>query len=636
MLRFNISAKLMSAFAVLLAVMAAISVVGVNRIGEVNAIATEMRERWLPASQSLGDLHSYLSQYRIKQAEVVYTPGPRSAKLARNAQVVIDKTIADYRSEIATPQQKALLDQFEKGWRDFTADTDRLITVAQSDPATAHAALNAESLDHYYALEDLVLQLIDLNAKGAGAISEQSATIYTSAQRFMVGAAVAALVVAVFMLVVLMATVARPVKRMSAAVDRLAAGDITIDVPGLARADELGQLARALDGFKALFARDVQRAREEQARAEEANVTIGAIGGGLAALARGDLTHRVAENGHGAMGKLHMDYNAALGEMSQVLGRIVAGCRTIKLGIDEIAAASSDLSARSEQQANALAQTARTLNEFTGTVKITADNARQTSGRLRVARDTAGQVETIAHDAVGAMRSIEDSSRQMAEIIAVIDGIAFQTNLLALNAGVEAARAGDAGKGFAVVASEVRALAQRSADAAKDIKTLITTSSQQIAGGVALVEGSGEALRQIVGEVNAVSGLVEEIAEAAEKQADGIGEISRMVSDMDSFTQRNAAMVEESTASTRTLSSETDSLMEQLGRFRLAGGDATPVAAPRVVPMPPAEPAPVVVRPASLALATLPPEEPAAPPARPAPGRAAAAGNLAVDDWSEF
>ena len=417
--RFNISAKLMSAFAVLLAVMAAISVVGVNRIGEVNAIATEMRERWLPASQSLGDLHSYLSQYRIKQAEVVYTPGPRSAKLARNAQVVIDKTIADYRADIATPQQKALLDQFEKGWRDFTADTDRLITVAQSDPAAAHAALNAETLDHYYALEDLVLQLIDLNAKGAGAISEQSATIYTSAQRFMVGAAVAALVVAVFMLVVLMATVARPVKRMSAAEDRLAAGDITIDVPGLARADELGQLARALDGFKALFARDAQRAREEQARADEANVTIGAIGGGLAALAQGDLTHRVAENGHGAMGKLHMDYNAALGEMSQVLGRIVAGCRTIKLGIDEIAAASSDLSARSEQQANALAQTARTLNAFTGTVKITADNARQTSGRLRVARDTAGQVEIIAHDAVGAMRSIEDSSRQMAEIIAV-------------------------------------------------------------------------------------------------------------------------------------------------------------------------------------------------------------------------
>ena len=322
------------------------------------------------------------------------------------------------------------------------------------------------------------------------------------------------------------------------------------------------------------------------------------------------------------MGKLHMDYNAALGEMSQVLGRIVAGCRTIKLGIDEIAAASSDLSARSEQQANALAQTARTLNAFTGTVKITADNARQTSGRLRVARDTAGQVEIIAHDAVGAMRSIEDSSRQMAEIIAVIDGIAFQTNLLALNAGVEAARAGDAGKGFAVVASEVRALAQRSADAAKDIKTLITTSSQQIAGGVALVEGSGEALRQIVGEVNAVSSLVEEIAEAAEKQADGIGEISRMVSDMDSFTQRNAAMVEESTASTRTLSSETDSLMEQLGRFRLAGGDAGPVTAPRVVPAQPAEPAP-------------PAAETASPPPRPAPVRAVA-GNLAVDDWSEF
>ena len=170
------------------------------------------------------------------------------------------------------------------------------------------------------------------------------------------------------------------------------------------------------------------------------------------------------------------------------------------------------------------------------------------------------------------MRSIEQSSREMADIISVIDGIASQTNLLALNAGVEAARAGDAGRGFAVVASEVRALAQRSADAARDIKTLITTSTGQVSGGVALVESSGEALRQIVSEVASVSDLVAQIADAAGRQASGIGEIAAMVNSMDEFTQQNAAMVEESSASTRNLSEETLRLVDQLASFQTGRG----------------------------------------------------------------
>jgi len=212
------------------------------------------------------------------------------------------------------------------------------------------------------------------------------------------------------------------------------------------------------------------------------------------------------------------------------------------------------------------------------------------------------------------MRSIETSSREMAEIINVIDGIAFQTNLLALNAGVEAARAGEAGKGFAVVATEVRALAQRSADAAKDIKALILTSGEQVSGGVALVESSGDALQKIVAEVSAVSGLVDEIAEAAQRQASGIAEISAMVADMDTFTQQNAAMVEESSAGTRNLSEETVRLVDRLAMFRLSGRAAATQSPP---------PAPVSRR------------EPVRTPATPA-----FAGNAALrldeDDWSEF
>ena len=286
-------------------------------------------------------------------------------------------------------------------------------------------------------------------------------------------------------------------------------------------------------------------------------------------MAAGNLGHRVPENGEGELAKLHVDYNTAVGELANVLGKIIEGCATIQTGTMDISTAANDLALRSEQQASSITETARTLGEFTGTVRITADNARQTSGRLGIARSTAGTVEDISRKAIAAMRSIEGSSREMSEIVNVIDGIAFQTNLLALNAGVEAARAGDSGKGFAVVANEVRALALRSAEAAKDIKSLISTSTDQIGGGVSLVESSGDALRQIVGEVSAVSDLVNQIAEAAEKQATGIAEISDMVSSMDRFTQANAAMVEETSASTRNLSQETLRLMEQLRRFSI-------------------------------------------------------------------
>lgn len=572
MIRFNISAKLVSAFALLLAVMTAMGLFAVNQMAEVNRASTELRTRWLPASQNLGDIHAYISQYRIKQGDLVAAPSPRTEKMARNAGAVIDGLIADYGKLGIGGEQKAAFDEFAAGWQAYSAQSETLFQKAKAGDASARDILDGETLDAFYNLEDNVLRLIELNSKGASAVSARSDQLFTRSRTFMLTAIGAGLASAIVLLVLLMQNIARPLNRMSEVVGRLVAGDRSVALPGLSRTDEIGNLARALDRFKDLFAADHARAEADQARAAATQTTIDAIGGGLAALAQGNLTYRVPENGIGEFAKLHADYNAAVAALSGALGQIADGCNTIKLGTTEIAAAASDLSDRSEQQASSLAETARTLAEFTGTVKITADNARQTSGRLAVARDTAGRVEDIARRAVEAMRSIEGSSRQMAEIVNVIDGIAFQTNLLALNAGVEAARAGESGKGFAVVANEVRALAQRSADAAKDIKALIGTSSDQVGGGVSLVESSGDALRQIVSEVTAVSNLVEEIAEAAEKQANGIAEISGMVAAMDSFTQQNAAMVEETSAGTRNLSVETESLVQQVARFSVNGG----------------------------------------------------------------
>ncbi len=629
MLKFNISAKIVAAFAILLTVMAAIGILAITRTGEVNAIAAEQRDRWIPAAEALGDIHAYTSQYRLKQEETFNASSPeamgRGEKLLRNARNAIDGSLGDYARLAAVPEQKAALNAIREAWGSYTRLDEAMQQLALGgDRVGAQAMHDAEGLDTFYALEDTILAAIETNKKASDAVAAHSAQIYESGRILTLATIAFGLVTALVMLTLLMRNIARPVVHMSEAVGRLLDGNHEIAIPGLERRDELGHLARALDQFRDVFASDHARAEAENARARETQLTIDVIGEGLTALAGGNLTFRVLENGSGALAKLHVDYNAAVAELERVLAKIADGCNTIKLGTDEIASASTDLSLRTEQQANSLAETSRTLSEFTTSVKTTAENAKQTSSRLTVARDTADSVGDTANRAVAAMRSIESSSREMAEIVNVIDGIAFQTNLLALNAGVEAARAGDAGRGFAVVATEVRALAQRSSDAAKSIRELIGKSTGEISGGVALVESSGDALRQIVMEVSAVSALVEEIANAAGQQAAGIADISTMVGSMDAFTQQNAAMVEESSAGTRNLASETLALVEQLGRFRLG----TPAHTARAERSSAYEPEP------ALAFDKAPASRPSPVARRSAP----IVGNTALkaDDWSEF
>jgi methyl-accepting chemotaxis protein len=628
MLKFNITAKFVAAFALLLTATASMGLFAVSKIGEVNAIAAEQRTIWIPGAEALGDIHAFTSQYRLKQDEMFSAASPdamaRSQKMLRNARNAIDGGLGDYEKLVVTPEQKSAVAAMKQAWAASVAQDETMQSMALAGNSVgAQAIHDGEGLDTFYALEDATLTAIDANKKAADAVAVRAEGISTSARTFTFAALGLALLAASVLLGWLMRTIATPLVRMSEAVSRLVDGDHAVAVPGLARNDELGQLARALDRFRDVFASDHARAAAEASRARETQVTIDAIGDGLTALAEGNLTFRVPENGSGALAKLHVDYNAAVASLEGVLSQIVEGCNTIKLGTDEIASASNDLAMRTEQQATSLAETSLTLSEFTTSVKNTADNARQTSARLANARTTADGVGNTANRAIAAMRSIEASSREMAEIVGVIDGIAFQTNLLALNAGVEAARAGDAGKGFAVVATEVRALAQRSADAAKSIRDLIGKSTEEVSGGVALVESSGEALRQIVTEVSAVSELVDAIAEAAGQQAAGIADISGMVGSMDSFTQQNAAMVEESSAGTRNLSAETLALVGQLARFRLGHASAARRASPQPIMM--ADP-----------VASLPPRMSFVPIARPAPVVGNTALKASEEDWSEF
>ncbi len=235
----------------------------------------------------------------------------------------------------------------------------------------------------------------------------------------------------------------------------------------------------------------------------------------------------------------------------------------------EISSAADDLSRRTEQQAASLEQTAAALDQITATGKTTAKGATHARDVVSNAQKDAERTGAAVRRTVEAMGGIERSAHQITQIIGVIDEIAFQTNLLALNAGVEAARAGEAGRGFAVVASEVRALAQRSADAAKEIKSLISTSSGQVAEGVALVAETGQALERILQQVNDINKVVADIAEGVEEQAVGLGQVNAAINQMDQATQQNAAMVEQSTAASTSLAHEASELADLISRFRV-------------------------------------------------------------------
>ncbi|MBI3438551.1 MAG: PAS domain S-box protein [Proteobacteria bacterium] len=316
---------------------------------------------------------------------------------------------------------------------------------------------------------------------------------------------------------------------------------------------------------------------ERSSRAEEQTKVVRGLADGLGHLAEGDLTARITTQFPGEYEKLRSDFNEAIGKLQEAMKTIVVNAGGIRTGAGEISQAADDLSRRTEQQAASLEETAAALDEITATVRKTAEGAKQANSVVATTRSDAEASGQVVQETVAAMAEIEKSSKQISQIIGVIDEIAFQTNLLALNAGVEAARAGEAGRGFAVVASEVRALAQRSSEAAKEIKGLISTSSQHVGTGVELVGEAGRALGLIVGRVSEISGLVSEIAASAQEQSTALAEVNTAINQMDQVTQQNAAMVEQSTAASHSLTQEAQELISLMGRFQTG---AAPSAAP--------------------------------------------------------
>lgn len=371
-------------------------------------------------------------------------------------------------------------------------------------------------------------------------------------------------------------------------VDTLRAGKYDEAVSGQDRSDETGRVAMALEGFRSTLAGvrkmeedaaeqrkviESERLKSEQERAEASSVqqqVVQVLGEGLTALANGNLMVRINHDFPGDYAKLKDDFNAALTSLEDAVSTVNVTVSGIGSGTSEITKAAMDLSHRTEQQAASLEETAAALNELTEQVNSSADNAAQAAKTVNLACDEAEASGKTVNQAVGAMEGIAQSSQEISRIISVIDEIAFQTNLLALNAGVEAARAGDAGKGFAVVAQEVRELAQRSATAAKEIKALINTSSNQVSEGVELVGKAGTTMQKIAEQVMQINHLIRQISSSASEQASGLKQVNVAVSQMDQVTQQNAAMVEETTAASVTLNGDADSLKVLVSRFKIA------------------------------------------------------------------
>ncbi|MBI1199862.1 MAG: HAMP domain-containing protein [Phenylobacterium sp.] len=592
-----ISRKLTVGFAIVVAVVALMSAAVLTSLFSIKATVGANDESAAQLKVADAVLTARVERQNAIRG-LVATGDPSFLKVIEQQEKAYQASMAEW-AKIA-PQDAATISAVKGAIVGIEAEEKALIAAGQDPIEQATAMAGLVDKGRLSKLRAVLKTYTDKKAVEFEANNKAQAAAQASAVTLLAIGGLLALGLSVVMGFMLTAAIAKPVSAMTAAMAKLAAGERNVDIPAVGRKDEVGRMAAAVETFKEAAIENARMSEEraEQRRlaeeqrnatdaeraaiaAEQAKVVEG-LATGLDRMAAGAMTFRLNEPFSPEYEKLRADFNRAIGQLQDTLSEVAVNAKAVRSGAGEITQASDDLSRRTEQQAATLEETAAALDEITATVRKTAENAGQANESVSNARGDAERSGAVVRDAVSAMSEIESSAQQISQIIGVIDEIAFQTNLLALNAGVEAARAGDAGKGFAVVASEVRALAQRSAEAAKEIKALISASSTQVGRGVELVGETGKVLERILAQVTEINGAVSDIAASAQEQAVGLQQVNTAINQMDQVTQQNAAMVEEATAASHALATESEALSQLIARFDLGqGAAAQPAAASR-------------------------------------------------------
>jgi methyl-accepting chemotaxis protein len=580
----------------------------IDRLELVSEQSHMMNAVWTPRSHVADSMGAASRQYRISEAIRILSASPAMAEHAdRDLKGSADEFAAQlsaYRALLQKGESPSSLDAITDYWHSYVTGNQQMLAFAQKNQVPEAADRFRNSASKFYLLANALADLSATNRASGAVASKTASRIYEQGRLQLIASlAVAALFLLIF-ITFLEIKVWRVLVRLTGVMNRLTKGEFEIEIKDTLRRDEIGEMARAMKIFKdngiamlrleedaeaQMKATEETRVRNNEAAAiaeQQRNFVVSSVATGLEELSKGTLSYRLTEPFTPEFQKLRSDFNTAMDKLQQTMQVISVGAVGIHSSTQEISEASENLARRTEKQAASLEETAAALEQLTVAVRASADGAAQAKQTVTVTKKDAEQSGEVVRNAVAAMGGIEQSSRKISDIIGVMDEIAFQTNLLALNAGVEAARAGDAGRGFAVVASEVRSLAQRSTLAAKEIKALISSSTQQVANGVDLVGQTGKALERIVIQVSEINTAIGEVAAAAEEQALNLVQINGSITQMDKVTQQNAAMAEESTAASHTLAREANELAHMIAQFRVDEEGDIPVLAAKPAPAP--------------------------------------------------
>ncbi|MBP1856619.1 methyl-accepting chemotaxis protein [Rhizobium herbae] len=640
MSRPRIKTALIGIFVLVGLIVGGFAAYSVDRLWVINENVSELAGNWMPSLKAAKDITAGTAALRIALRDhVLQTDEAEIAKVedrVKKYAAAFIKHVATYEALDVEKTDTAFTDELRSEFAAYMAKADTFLALSHNNENdAAKKVLYSEVAPIGDKIIETSDKLVAINETGADEAYNASQAVYNMALMttfLAIGLCAAVIGLSIWFA---LSGIAKPIEIITSSMKKLAEGDSASAIPYNGRADEIGEMAAAVEVFRAnavanrkledeaaanrnLSEEERQRkADADRIRGEEMAQATSGLASGLKHLAGGDLSFQLDDAFAPDFESLRADFNAAVAQLADTLRSVAHATSQIDSGTREISQSAEDLSKRTEQQAASLEETAAALDQITANVSNSSKRADEARTVAVQANESAVQSGKVVANAVNAMHKIEQSSNQVSNIIGVIDEIAFQTNLLALNAGVEAARAGDAGKGFAVVAQEVRELAQRSAQAAKEIKELIRTSATEVQSGVKLVSDTGEALKTIEGYIVTVNQHMDAIATSAKEQSVGLAEVNTAVNQMDQVTQQNAAMVEESTAASATLAGEAGRLRELIGQFQLGGALRETVSA----------------------MAAGRNHRPVASPARRMAGQVAQAfsGNAAVkESWEEF